>query len=69
MLKILKWFEIILVIDWLNVDLFFVGGLVWIWMYLEYKDNIRFDFYLSVINVFKVWLLENVFFYEIIVGI
>lgn len=23
-LKILKWFEIILVIDWLNVDLFFV---------------------------------------------
>lgn len=38
-------------------------------MYLEYKDNIRFDFYLSVINVFKVWLLENVFFYEIIVGI
>lgn len=22
--KILKWFEIILVIDWLNVDLFFV---------------------------------------------
>lgn len=23
-LKILKWFEIILVIDWMNVDLFFV---------------------------------------------
>lgn len=45
------------------------GWYIWIWMYLEYKDNIRFDFYLSVINVFKVWLLENVFFYEIIVGV
>lgn len=30
-LKILKWFEIILVIDWLNIELFFVDvvGMDW----------------------------------------
>lgn len=42
---------------------------VWIWMYLEHKDNTRFDFYLSVIKVPKVWLLENVSSYETIAGI
>lgn len=68
-LKTPKRFEIIPAIDWLNADPFPVGGSVWIWMYLEHKDNTRFDLHLSVINVPKVWLLENVSSYETIAGI